>query len=82
MPTPPDVLVTDVVMPGRDGISLAAAARGLVPGLAVVLMSGYTDRELPGRGIREGQEVFLTKPYSAAALLHAVRRAASSATRA
>jgi hypothetical protein len=39
-----DLSVTDVVMPGIDGVELVRAALKLRPNLAVILMSGYTDR--------------------------------------
>jgi DNA-binding response OmpR family regulator len=39
-----DVLVTDVVMPTMNGVDLAASARPLRPGMAVVFMTGHPER--------------------------------------
>ena len=69
-----DVLVSDVVMPGIDGVELFEAIRARRPGLPVVLMSGYAEppqrRALDGAGA-----IFLAKPFTANDLLDAVRAA-------
>jgi PAS domain S-box-containing protein len=69
---PIHVLITDMVMPGLGGSELAKSVLELRPGLAVVLMSGYTDRALDSEaaGI-EAQ--FLQKPFSLDALGRTVR---------
>ena len=41
---PIDLLLTDVIMPGRNGRELARDALELQPGLPVLFMSGYADR--------------------------------------
>jgi len=71
----PEVLVSDVTMPGEmDGLALAEALRARLPGLAVVLASGYAERAvgegLAGRGLR-----FLEKPFRMAELVSAVAEA-------
>ena len=66
----PDLLFSDVVMPGEiDGAALAAAARALLPRLAVVLTTGYSEN-------RAGLEGFpvLSKPYRIEDLALALRR--------
>lgn len=69
-----DVMVSDVMMPGMDGIELAERARALRPDLPVVLMSGYA--EPPQRAAAAGAAtLFLAKPFGAAALLAAVATA-------
>lgn len=44
--SPPDVLMTDVVMPGKSGLELAGELRELWPTLDVVLLSGYSSDAL------------------------------------
>ena len=78
---PPDVLVTDIVMPGMHGNELATLIRSARPGIGLVLMSGYTDHAL-SRNAELGDFEFLNKPFTIAALTNAVGRAADSARRA
>lgn len=66
---PVDLLVTDVVMPGCDGLELARRALEARPTLRVLYTTGYTRHILPER--LAGAEV-LDKPYMRSALLHAV----------
>lgn len=68
---PFDVLVSDVMMPGIDGVELAIEAARLRPGLGIVLMSGYA--ELPRH--RAADELgfrFLAKPFALAELIEAI----------
>jgi two-component system cell cycle sensor histidine kinase/response regulator CckA len=74
-----EALVTDIVMPGMHGHELAALIRKTRPGIAIVLMSGYTDHAL-GRGTELGVVEFLNKPFTAAALSRAVGQAIDAAS--
>ena len=67
-----DLLLTDVVLPGESGRSLAARLRGNHPRLKVLLMTGYADQMERREG--ETQEC-LAKPCSAEGLLRKVRQA-------
>ncbi len=40
-----DVVVTDVGMPGMGGLEMAAAAKRIAPGVPVVIVTGYAERE-------------------------------------
>jgi two-component system cell cycle sensor histidine kinase/response regulator CckA len=68
----PRALVSDVVMPGLDGLGLAAALRARYPALPVLLVSGYAEaalgRDLAAEGIR-----LLPKPYGLADLVTELR---------
>jgi two-component system cell cycle sensor histidine kinase/response regulator CckA len=64
----PAVLVSDVVLPGMDGMALVGAVRAIWPDLPVVLVSGYTESALRGDPLADGV-VFLPKPYRLKELL-------------
>jgi PAS domain S-box-containing protein len=69
------LLLTDVVMPGKNGKVLADEAKALRPGLRVLFMSGYSDEILGVRGILASSVRLLDKPFTGATLLSAVASA-------
>jgi two-component system cell cycle sensor histidine kinase/response regulator CckA len=77
-----DLLVTDVVMPQMDGVTLASKIRAHNPDLRVLLISGYGDRPVPEDDTRF---LLLEKPFTAAQLRarveEALRRGASGGDR-
>ncbi len=70
-----DLLVTDIALPGRDGIELGERLRAQAGGdLAVLYISGSTGSNiLPYRGISAAGSQFLQKPFSRGELLQRVR---------
>ncbi len=71
---PIDVLVSDILMPGMDGPSLAERLRDRWPGVAVIFVSGHPAEKWPEVEAFEPSEV-LSKPFAPVALLRAVRAA-------
>jgi CheY-like chemotaxis protein len=70
----PDLLVTDLTMPGMDGVTLAQTLRAAYPALVALLMSGSpADHQLDGAN-EAGPFLFLQKPFSIEGLRKAVRR--------
>jgi PAS domain S-box-containing protein len=69
---PPDLLVTDVVMPGMGGRELAERLVALHPALKVLYISGYTEDIIADRGTLKGDDL-LSKPFGAATLVAKVR---------
>lgn len=59
-----DVLITDIRMPDMDGITLAKAARALVPALHIVIVSGYQEFEYAHGAIEASVDDYLLKPVS------------------
>jgi DNA-binding NtrC family response regulator len=71
----PAILVTDVVMPGMSGPLLADRLMAEIPGLRVLFMSGYDDRQIVQRYVVEKGFALLPKPFKPQTLLAAVREA-------
>lgn len=79
----PDLILTDLRMPGMDGMGLLVALRARDIDLPVIMLTGHGDVVHAVQAIRAGAEDFLEKPYDAAHLLMVVARALSArATRA
>lgn len=70
-----DLMISDIAMPGMDGVALARLVLARQPELPVILTSGYGSIEADD-GIALTNVVFLTKPYGRAELLTAVARVA------
>lgn len=73
---PPDVVVTDLAMTGRDGLELVEALQAELPDVGVLLCTGHADEEVLERARRAGVRV-LKKPVSVRQLCEAVARAAA-----
>ncbi len=63
-----DLLVTDVVMPGIDGVELWERLRKLRPGIKVLFLSGWASDAVVRHRILEGEVPFVQKPFTAEAL--------------
>jgi PAS domain S-box-containing protein len=59
-----DLLLTDIVLPGRNGVQLFEAVREQRPHLRVLYMSGYTDHPLTLSGEGSGGVPVLPKPFA------------------
>jgi CheY-like chemotaxis protein len=70
---PPQLLITDVVLPLRGGPVAAAELQARLPGVRVLFMSGYTDRTVERTGGIPVASHFLQKPFTNDALLWRVR---------
>lgn len=70
-----DLVVLDVVMPGRNGLETLGALRELDPAVKVVLTSGYAEDQLPGGQHPTDATPFLKKPYRPGTLAEVVRTA-------
>ncbi|MFG1410728.1 sigma-54 dependent transcriptional regulator [Xanthobacter sp. VTT E-85241] len=71
----PGVVVSDVRMPGMDGLELFRRLRKIDPDLPVILITGHGDIAMAVDAMREGAYDFLAKPYPGERLLGAVRHA-------
>ena len=72
----PDVIVTDLAMPGMSGPELARRVRAMRPGLPIVFISGYSEAD----GLAEGSLGHLVrKPFRAAQLHEQIEEAIDQA---
>ncbi len=71
----PDLVITDVMMPGLDGLQLLAALRSdpRTVALPVLLLSARAGQEASIEGLQAGADDYLVKPFAAAELLARVR---------
>jgi C4-dicarboxylate-specific signal transduction histidine kinase len=66
----PDVVVSDLAMPGMDGIALLERVRALVPDAARLVLTGYADKDSAIRAVNTaGVFQFIEKPWDNAQLL-------------
>ncbi|HEV8673349.1 MAG TPA: response regulator [Methylomirabilota bacterium] len=70
-----DAIVTDVKMPGMDGLTLLAEIRRRRPDTPTLLITGHADHELAIRALRAGAYDYIPKPIDREYFLVAVRRA-------
>ncbi len=71
---PPDLLVTDVVMPGMSGRELVERLQQLHADLKVLYISGHTDGVILRHGVDAGTPELLAKPFTSAALAEKLRQ--------
>ena len=72
---PYDLVISDVRMPGLDGMGLLRAMRATMPEVPVVLMTGNGSVPLAVEAMREGASDFLLKPVERDQLLFVARKA-------
>ena len=68
-------LVTDIRMPGMDGLELFQRVRQIDPEIPVILITGHADVPMAVKALRDGAFDFLPKPFAADHLVATVRNA-------
>ncbi|MEI2298405.1 sigma-54-dependent transcriptional regulator [Ensifer sp. MJa1] len=71
----PGVVISDIRMPGMDGMTLLQRIREIDAELPVILVTGHGDVQLAVRAMREGAYDFVEKPFAAQMLAGTIRRA-------
>jgi DNA-binding NtrC family response regulator len=74
----PDIVLTDIRMPGITGLEVLAHARELDPEMAVILMTAQASLQSAVRAVNEGAYYYLQKPFANDELLAICRRAAEA----
>ncbi|HEX7968236.1 MAG TPA: response regulator [Stellaceae bacterium] len=74
---PVDLLLADIVMPGMDGVQLAAQAKLIRPGIKVLFATGYAQKATERNAVRLGRVLF--KPFRRPDLIREVEALLGSA---
>ena len=62
--TKPDIVITDIRIPGMDGLSLIEEAKEFLPDTAFIVISGYTEFEYARRALTLGVKGYIDKPIT------------------
>jgi two-component system nitrogen regulation response regulator GlnG len=77
----PQVLVSDIRMPGGSGLELLEKVRGLLPGLPVIIMTAYSDLDSAVSAFQGGAFEYLPKPFDLPKAVELIRRAVDESQR-
>lgn len=77
----PDILLTDIRMPGMTGLELAEKLKSILPACKVVLISGYDDFEYAKTAIKYGVSGYILKPIDEEELTETLTRIVDSPAR-
>ena len=72
---PVDAVLTDIKMPGVNGIELLERIHGMAPEIPVILMTAYAELGVAIEAIHKGAFDFLIKPFKPVQLFHSVNKA-------
>ncbi len=72
-PSPPDVVLMDIQMPGMSGIACTAALKKLLPSVPVMMLTVYEDNDAIFRALEAGASGYLLKRSAPVKLLEAIK---------
>jgi two-component system response regulator HydG len=74
----PDIVLTDIRMPGAGGLEVLSEARAVDPEMPVILMTAQASLQTAVRAVNEGAYYYLQKPFANDELIAICRRAAEA----
>jgi len=77
----PDLVISDIKMPGLDGVGLLAGLRQQGRDMPVIMITAYADSESAIQAMKQGAYDYLTKPFKMDEIKLVIRRALEEATR-
>ncbi|WP_397532363.1 nitrogen regulation protein NR(I) [Roseateles sp.] len=77
----PQVLVSDIRMPGGSGLDLLAKVKEKLPGLPVIIMTAYSDLDSAVSAFQGGAFEYLPKPFDLSRAVELIRRAQEESQR-
>ena len=69
------VIITDLRMPGMDGVELLKAVKLLLPDVAVIMMTAYGSVEKAVEALKQGASDFILKPFKRIEIEKAIKKA-------
>lgn len=61
----PDIVIVDLLMPGKDGITLVSEAKKILPNIQFIMLSQVTNKEMVTKAYESGIEFYINKPVNA-----------------
>ncbi|MDR3481076.1 MAG: nitrogen regulation protein NR(I) [Burkholderiaceae bacterium] len=77
----PQVLVSDIRMPGESGLTLLQAAKAMHPGLPVIIITAFSDLDSAVAAFQGGAFEYLAKPFDVDKAVELIRRALEESLR-
>ncbi|MCX8518317.1 MAG: sigma 54-interacting transcriptional regulator, partial [Rhodoferax sp.] len=77
----PQILVSDIRMPGDSGLQLLEQVKARLPGLPVIIMTAYSDLDSAVNAFQGGAFEYLPKPFDVANAVELIRRAVEESQR-
>ncbi len=71
----PEVVLTDIKMPGMDGLDFLARLSSIDPTITTIIMTGYGTIEMAVQALKEGAYDFIEKPFDNKLIIRSVSRA-------
>jgi two-component system, NtrC family, nitrogen regulation response regulator GlnG len=79
--SPPQVLVSDIRMPGGSGLDLIAKIKELAPHLPIIIMTAFSDLDSAVNAFQRGAFEYLPKPFDISKAVELIRRAVDESQR-
>ena len=71
--TPFDIMITDIVMPGMNGLELTGKAKVIRPNMSVIITTGFVDNFSYDKAIEAGASDFIKKPFTEKELIARIK---------
>ena len=68
-----DLLVLDILLPGRSGMDLVSDVRAAGLGVPIIILTAHVETDMKVRGLDRGADDYVTKPFDVAELLARVK---------
>lgn len=70
----PDIVLIDLLMPGKDGISLVRDAKIMFPEMQFIMISQVSAKDMVGKAYEKGVEYYINKPINALEVQNVIRK--------